>query len=83
MVKPSAVPTAKLTTMIREGRTWSDVENAAEAMLDKNKVKNTKAKVVKSIHVYGHNFDAFVEIKKKNRREGQVFNLEDKQPSLQ
>ena len=65
MVKPSAVLTAKLTTMIREGRTWSDVENAAEAMLDKSKVKNTKAKVVNSMHVYGHNFDAVVKIKKK------------------
>lgn len=68
MVKPSTVSTAKLTTMIREGRTWSDVENAAEAMLDKNKVKNAKAKVVNSVHAYGHNFDAAVEIKKKQTR---------------
>lgn len=44
------------------------VENAAEAMLDKNKVKNTKAKVVNSMHAYGHNFDAVVEIKKKHTR---------------
>ena len=65
MVKPSTVPTAKLTTMIREGRRCSDVENAAEAMLCTNKVKNTKAKVVNSIHAYGHNFHAVVEVKKK------------------
>ncbi|KAL9963788.1 hypothetical protein ACROYT_G027330 [Oculina patagonica] len=65
MVKPSAVPTAKLTTMIREGKTWSEVEDVAEAMLDKNKVKNIKAKVVNSMHPHGHNFDAVAEIKKK------------------
>ena len=65
MVKPSAVPTAKITSMIREGRNWSEVENVAEAMIDKNKVKNIKAKVVNSMHPHGHNFDAVVEIKKK------------------
>lgn len=64
-VKPSAVPTAQLTTMIREGKTWSEVEEVAEAMLDKNKVKNIKAKVVNSMHPHGHNFDAVAEIKKK------------------
>lgn len=66
-VKPSAVPTAQLTTMIREGKTWSEVEEVAEAMLDKNKVKNIKAKVVNSMHPHGHNFNAVAEIKKKNR----------------
>ena len=65
MVKPSAVPTAKLTTMIRESKTWSEVEDVAEAMLDKNEVKNIKAKVVNSMHPHGHNFDAVAEIKKK------------------
>lgn len=50
--------------MIREGRTWSEVEDVAEAMLDKNKV-NIKAKVVNSMHPHGHNFDAVVEQKKK------------------
>lgn len=51
--------------MIREGKTWSEVEEVAEAMLDKNKVKNIKAKVVNSMHPHGHNFDAVAEIKKK------------------
>jgi len=32
VVKPLAVPTAKLTTMIREGQMWWEVENVAKAM---------------------------------------------------
>lgn len=64
-MKPSAVPTAKLTSMIREGKSWKEIEESAEGMLDKNKIKNIKAKVVNSMHLNGHNFDAVAEIKKK------------------
>lgn len=34
-------------------------------MIDKNKVKNIKVKVVNSMYFYGYNFDVVVEIKKK------------------
>ena len=71
MVKPSAVPTAKLTNMIREGRPWSEVEDVAEAMLDKKKVQNIKSKVANSMHPHGHNFDAVAEIKKKTDEKDQ------------
>jgi len=64
-IKPSAVPTTKLTSMIREGKSWQEIDDQAEGMLDRNKIKNIKAKVVSTLHPHGHNFDAVAEIKKK------------------
>ena len=64
-VKPFDVFNAKFTSMIREGKSWTEVEDAAEGTLNKKKIKNLRAKVVNKMHPNGHNFDAIVEIKKK------------------
>lgn len=64
-LKPSAVPSTTITSMIRDGKSWEDIDVKAESMLDMNKIKNIKAKVVSSINPSGHNFDAVGEIKKR------------------
>lgn len=65
MVKLFVVFIVKIIFMIREGWNWFEVENVVEVMIDKNKVKNIKVKVVNSMYFYGYNFDVVVEIKKK------------------
>lgn len=72
-VKPSSVANTKITSMIREGKSWSEIEEAATSMLDGIKIKNVKAKVVAEMHPNGQNFDAVSEMKKKTDERDKYF----------